>query len=116
MSQDLYNVTYNASTKESNPDVIKSNSMLMDGASIDVTSNVVTSTQTTIIRDTDSVFDRSEPSITFFNKIPRKRAKSLSYEIIGTRQKIPPLHCESKNASCLYIEVTHASTSVDICA
>ena len=74
----------------------------------------VTSTQNPIIHDTDSVFDRTEPSINFFNQIPREHAKSLSYESVGTHKEIPPLHGESKNATCLSTEVNREMTSVDI--
>ena len=115
MSQDLNNVTTNASMNESNPDVINSSStILTDAQSMNVTSNVVTSTYNILTHDTDSVFFISEPSITFPNQLPRKRAKSFSYESVGTHQNIPPLHGEIKNAPCPYTDVTLALTSVDL--
>ena len=105
MSQVSNGVTSNASMNESNPDVTQS-STFTEAPLIDLASNVVTCTQNPTIHDTNSVFDITEPSINRVNQMPRKRAKSLSYESDGSHRKIPPLHGESKNAPCLYTEVT----------
>ena len=47
--------------------------------------------------------------------MPRKRAKSLSNESVGTHQVISPLHSKSKNEPCLSNEVTRDTDSIDIC-
>ena len=80
--------------KESNPDVTQS-SILTDTPLINVNSKIVTSTQNTMPISL-SVFDKSEPSVDLFNQIPRKRAKSLCHDSVGTHSVIPPLIARQK--------------------
>ena len=69
MSRESYDVTLsNVSSKESEHDVIPS-SIWTDTQLITVNSDIVTSSQNTIVHVTDSVLDKSEPIISSFNRV-----------------------------------------------
>ena len=115
MSLDLNEVTSNVSMTESTTDVIESGSNMLTCASANnVNPNVITYNQTTITHGTDSVFDKSEHSITSHSQMSRKRSKSLSYESIGIHQTLPSLHGERINVTYSKTNVGVASNNVSL--
>ena len=71
MSHKSNDVALNVSSKESALDDIKS-SICTDTNLINVGSNIVTSSQSTIVHVTDSVIDKLEPDISSLNQVPKK--------------------------------------------